>query len=140
MKHNYFFIAAMKSYWSILSCWMFLISLKSGKFSKKDKNAKVRYGEYQYVSTPTLTMSEFDPAFLAFIRCRILSLVLYAVGSKMSLKCLVFGVQCGVHNVQCKVYNVECSVCSVQCKYIMYSVKFIMYSIQFEVWSTYCVV
>ena len=52
---------------------MFLISLKSGKFSKKDKNPKVGYGEYQYVSTPTLTMYEFDPAFLAFIRCRILS-------------------------------------------------------------------
>ena len=53
---------------------MLLISWKSGRFSKKDKNAKVRYGEYQYVSTATLTMSEFDPAFIAFIRCRILSL------------------------------------------------------------------
>ena len=69
-----FFISAMKSYQRISSCLMLLISWKSGSFSKKDKNAKVRYGEYQYVSTATLTMSEFDPAFIAFIRCRILSL------------------------------------------------------------------
>ena len=79
LKHNYFFISAMKSYWSILSCLMLLIRLKSGKFYKKDKNAKVCYGEYQYVSTQTLTMSEFDPAFLAFIRCRILSLIKIAI-------------------------------------------------------------
>ena len=59
---------------------MLLISWKSGKFSKKDKkNVKVRHGEYQYVSTPTLTMSEFDPAFLASIRSRILSLSLIAL-------------------------------------------------------------
>jgi len=54
---------------------MLLISWKSGRFSKKDINAKVCYGEYQYVSTPTLTMSKFDPAFLAIIRCRILSIM-----------------------------------------------------------------
>ena len=51
--------------------------LEIRKFSKKDlkkKNVKVRHGEYQYVSTPTLTMFEFDPACLTFIHSRILSI------------------------------------------------------------------
>ena len=49
-------------------------------FDHLEINAKVCYREYQYVLTPTLTMSEFDTAFLSFICCRILSLISFHLG------------------------------------------------------------
>ena len=75
LEHHYFSFLRWKVIEVSLHAWCCWSAGNQESFLKKDKNAKARYGEYQYVSTPTLTMSEFDPAFLAFIRCRILTLL-----------------------------------------------------------------
>ena len=98
-----FFISAVKSYWSIPSC---LILLISWKFSNKDKNAKVCHGEYQYVSMPTLKIFEFDPAFLAFIRSCILRIT---CTSDIFCCCIGSSVRTR-HNIQCLQHVIICVV------------------------------